>query len=117
MLQYPCCGVCVMHLHDVFLLRTFAILPEAISDEGLTPATDTDLFLATYRSGSRLTSDVLDKDYNVFAHICHGLLCGKRSLHPGLLWIIIIHTANRRQLGENVKKGTDHVPDGYGFGK
>ena len=30
---------------DILLLRILAILPEAISDEGLTPATDTDLFI------------------------------------------------------------------------
>ena len=32
--------------HDIFLLRISAILPEAISDEGLTPTTDTNLLLA-----------------------------------------------------------------------
>ena len=35
-----------------------AFLPEAISDGGLTPTTDTDLLLATYRGGSHLTSDI-----------------------------------------------------------
>ena len=40
------------------LLRISAILPEAISDGGLTPTTDTDLLLATYRGGSHLTSDI-----------------------------------------------------------
>ena len=44
-------------MHDILLLRISAILPEAISDEGLTPTTDTDLLLATY-SGSHLTSDI-----------------------------------------------------------
>ena len=39
-----------MQLHDILLLRTFAILPEAISAGGLTPTTDTSLFLTTYRS-------------------------------------------------------------------
>ena len=34
-------------MHDIFLLRISAILPEAISDAGLTPTTDTDLLLAT----------------------------------------------------------------------
>ncbi|MCI7227968.1 MAG: hypothetical protein MR499_12400, partial [Lachnospiraceae bacterium] len=29
--------------HDIFLLRISAILPEAISDGGLTPTTDTNL--------------------------------------------------------------------------
>ena len=33
--------------HDIFLLRISAILPEAISDVGLTPTTDTNLLLAT----------------------------------------------------------------------
>ena len=33
--------------HDIFLLRISAILPEAISDGGLTPTTDTNLLLAT----------------------------------------------------------------------
>ena len=44
--------------HDILLLRISAILPEAISDGGLTPTTDTDLLLATYRGGSHLTSDI-----------------------------------------------------------
>ena len=44
-------------IHDILLLRISAILPEAISDGGLTPTTDTDLLLATY-SGSHLTSDI-----------------------------------------------------------
>ena len=45
-------------MHDILLLRISAILPEAISDGGLTSTTDTDLLLATYRGGSRLTSDI-----------------------------------------------------------
>ena len=45
------------------LLRISAILPEAISDGGLTPTTDTDLLLATYRGGSHLTSDILNLNY------------------------------------------------------
>ena len=40
-----------MQLHDILLLRTSAILPEAISAGGLTPTTDTSLFLTTYRGG------------------------------------------------------------------
>ena len=40
-----------MQLHDILLLRTSAILPEAISAGGLTPTTDTSLFLTTYKSG------------------------------------------------------------------
>ena len=46
-------------MHDIFLLRISAILPEAISDGGLTPTTDTDLLLATYRGGSHFTSDLI----------------------------------------------------------
>ena len=46
-------------MHDILLLRISAILPEAISDGGLTPTTDTDLLLATYRGGSHLTSDII----------------------------------------------------------
>ena len=42
------------------------ILPEAISDGGLTPTTDTDLLLATYRGGSHLTSDIFS--LNVFGY-------------------------------------------------
>ena len=48
-----------MQLHDILLLRTSAILPEAISAGGLTPTTDTSLFLTTYRGGSRLSSDII----------------------------------------------------------
>ena len=45
-------------MHDILLLRISAILPEAISDGGLTPTTDTDLLLATCRGGSHFTSDI-----------------------------------------------------------
>ena len=47
-----------MQLHDILLLRTSAILPEAISAGGLTPTTDTNLLLTTYRGGSHLPADV-----------------------------------------------------------
>ena len=47
-----------MQLHDILLLRTSAILPEAISAGGLTPTTDTSLFLTTYRGGSHLPADI-----------------------------------------------------------
>ena len=42
----------------ICFMNASAILPEAISDGGLTPTTDTDLLLATYRGGSHLTSDI-----------------------------------------------------------
>ncbi len=51
-----------MQLHDILLLRTSAILPEAISAWGLTPTTDTSLFLTTYRGGSHLPADILTKN-------------------------------------------------------
>ena len=51
-----------MQLHDILLLRTSAILPEAISAGGLTPTTDTSLFLTTYRGGSHLPADILTKN-------------------------------------------------------
>ena len=47
-----------MQLHDILLLRASAILPEAISAGGLTPTTDTSLFLTTYRGGSHLPADI-----------------------------------------------------------
>ena len=47
-----------MQLHDILLLRTSAILPEAISAGGLTPTTDTSLFLTTYRGGSHLPANI-----------------------------------------------------------
>ena len=56
--RHSCCEVRVMQLHDILLLRTSAILPEAISAGGLTPTTDTSLFLTTYRDGSHLPSDI-----------------------------------------------------------
>ena len=56
--RHSCCGVRVMQLHDILLLRTSAILPEAISAGGLTPTTDTSLFLTTYRGGSHLPADI-----------------------------------------------------------
>ena len=60
-------------MHDILLLRISAILPEAISDGGLTPTTDTDLLLATYRGGSHFTSDIItDQIYTalVAKNIC-----------------------------------------------
>ena len=48
-----------MQLHDILLLRTSAILPEAISAGGLTPTTDTSLFLTTYRGGRHLPADIV----------------------------------------------------------
>ena len=50
-----------MQLHDILQLRTSVILPEAISDGGLAPTTDTSLFLTTYRDGSHLPSDIRPK--------------------------------------------------------
>ena len=47
-----------MQLHDILQLRTSVILPEAISDGGLAPTTDTSLFLTTYRGGSHLAVDI-----------------------------------------------------------
>ena len=61
MLRHSCCVVRVMQLHDILQLHTSVILPEAISDGGLAPTTDTSLFLTTYRGGSHLPSDV----YNI----------------------------------------------------
>ena len=39
-----------MQLHDILQLRTSVILPDAISDGGLVPSTDTNLFLTTNRT-------------------------------------------------------------------
>ena len=47
-----------MQLHEILQLRTSVILPEAISDGGLAPTTNTSLFLTTYRGGSHLPSDI-----------------------------------------------------------
>ena len=47
-----------MQLHDILLLCTSEILPEAILAGGLTPTTDTSLFLTTYRGGSHLPADI-----------------------------------------------------------
>ena len=55
---HSCCEVRVMQLHDILLLRTSAILPESISAVGLTPTTDTSLFLTTYKGGSHLPADI-----------------------------------------------------------
>ena len=56
--RHSCCEVRIMQLHDILLLRTSAILPGAISAGGLTPTTDTSLFLTTYRGGSHLPADI-----------------------------------------------------------
>ena len=54
-----------MQLHDILQLRTSVILPEAISDGGLAPTTDTSLFLTTYRDGSHLPSDIQKKGSDI----------------------------------------------------
>ena len=64
MLRHSCCEVRVMQLHDILQLRTSVILPEAISDGGLAPTTDTSLFLTTYRGGSHLPADILIQAYD-----------------------------------------------------
>ena len=70
MLRHSCCEVRVMQLHDILQLRTSVILPEAISDGGLAPTTDTSLFLTTYRGKSHLPADitlVFDKCFYVLS--------------------------------------------------
>ena len=47
-----------MQLHDILLLRTFAILPEAISAGGLTPPLIPACFSPPYRGGSHLPTDI-----------------------------------------------------------
>ncbi len=72
-----------MQLHDILQLRTSVILPEAISDGGLAPTTDTNLFLTTYRGGSHLPSDILLFHHNLFILIqwliCFNLYLCKRA--------------------------------------
>ena len=58
-----------MQLHDILLLRTSAILPEAISAGGLTPTTDTSFF-TTYRGGSHLPADII-----LVYHYIAGMSC------------------------------------------
>ena len=66
-------------MHDILLLRISAILPEAISDGGLTPTTDTDLLLATYRGGSHLTSDII---FMLIPLCCHSSSAFTRVIFP-----------------------------------
>ena len=56
-------------MHDILLLRISAILPEAISDGELTPTTDTDLLLATYRDGGHFTSDIFFAQISARQHL------------------------------------------------
>ena len=56
-------------MHDILLLRISAILPEAISDGGLTPTTDTDLLLSTYKGGSHFTSDIKKEKFVIHNQI------------------------------------------------
>ena len=69
-----------MQLHDILQLRTSVILPEAISDGGLAPTTDTSLFLTTYRGGSHLPSDIFVK--RTFAIRFRYLLMNAVALRP-----------------------------------
>ncbi len=63
-----------MQLHDILQLRTSVILPEAISDGGLAPTTDTSLFLTTYRTPLKkslfYTKMVQDKVYLCVLRYC-----------------------------------------------
>ena len=56
-----------MQLHDILLLRTSAILPEAITAGGLTPTTDTSLLLTTYRGG--VISQLLSLLFRCVSHL------------------------------------------------
>ena len=76
-MRHSCCEVRVMQLQwhtstahlckstlrfgrrKTIVHRTMCALPEAISAGGLTPATDTSLFLTTYRGGSHLPADII----------------------------------------------------------
>ena len=80
MLRHSCCEVRVMQLHDILQLRTSVILPEAISDGGLAPTTDTSLFLTTYRGESHLPSDIFVK--RTFAIRFRCLLMNAVALQP-----------------------------------
>ena len=90
-----------MQLHDILLLRTSAILPEAISAGGLTPTTDTSLFLTTYRGGSHLPADIYAdnqfmKDYleqqNTFDEgafiVADGAYSGEENSQIAALWSV-----------------------------
>ena len=72
MLQHSCCEVRVMQLHDILQLRTSVVLPEAISDGGLAPTTNTSLFLTTYRGVSHLPSDIKMGLREVIYHFLSG---------------------------------------------
>ena len=82
--RHSCCEVRVMQLHDILLLRTSAILPEAISAGGLTPTTDISLFLITYRGGSHLPADIFPQSLNIkFTHPAstNSAMCQNSNLH------------------------------------
>ena len=90
--RHSCCEVRVMQLHDILLLRTSAILPEAISAGGLTPTTDTSLFLTTYRGGSHLPADILDpekgtkkQNYIIIGYALKYVSATKIILHMSML--------------------------------
>ena len=78
-----------MQLHDILQLRTSVILPEAISDGGLAPTTDTNLFLTTYRGGSHLPSDIYFFFHIIFLYNTHyipsniAILPGFKTTSPG----------------------------------
>ena len=72
-----------MQLHDILQLRTSVILPEAISDGGLAPTTDTNLFLTTYRGGSHLSSDIsYEKGLCYFVSAANNRSLRKNSQSP-----------------------------------
>ena len=85
-------------MHDILLLRISAILPEAISDGGLTPTTDTDLLLATYRGGSHLTSDI---NYFIKAIIFLFSLASGNIYYILYVFILIYSSANIRKKIQN----------------
>ena len=59
-----------MQLHDILLLRTSAILPEAISAGGLTPPLIPACFSPPYRGGSHLPADII-----LVYHYIAGMSC------------------------------------------
>lgn len=61
-------------LSDFFETTSPRILAQRITDGGLTPITDTNLLLTTYRDGSHLTSDINIYHISILKK-CHNTTC------------------------------------------
>ena len=67
--RHSCCEMRVMQCMTYFFCASLQSCRRLYQMGGLTPTTDTDLLLATYRSGSHFTSDIFIVSVFLFRHL------------------------------------------------